>query len=408
MVKIIIFILFIHNVIGSEWYVDKTGLCQFVSSFTGTGLDGNSQLYDCATQKPMWRTETFTDSASCELYDQCHIDDSVAVGEVCMGEECIWEKNACFCSKIVDPFSPTNGCDACKYETPSPTFYGECSCTSELGASVFGIEDSNGVCQCDVDFLEGNNCEGGYGSGVFDSGNVPFVKDTCHWDPYLDLWRRISCIDRHNISVEWFSDDGCSQLWNVLDVQNDTCYYTDGTPISEEPTASPTISPVETDPPTPEPTMTDSPTLSPIVISNELCDYDHLLLQLNDTFYEIGDIQWIDDCLELLSTRTHQLSIVCGCIGKFPKSMANQHLNCVLEEPYHGLTVWNMCYSSFYKQSCGSQCTGWLRRRRQPQQEISLNRRRAVADSTFKLIWSEAVCQIEPIFEPSLPTSSPI
>jgi len=346
---------------------------------------------------------------------------------------------------------------------------------------------------------------------VFDSGSVPFVKDTCHWDPYLDLWRRISCIDHHNISVEWFSDDGCSQLWNVLDVQNDTCYYIDGTPISEEPTANPTISlvetdpptseptmtdsptlspivisnelcdydhlllqlndtfyeigdfqwiddclkllstrthqvsivcgcigkfwrsmanqylncvledpwhglsvwnmchssiykqscgskcttiiPVEIDPPTPEPTMTDSPTLSPIVVSNELCDYDHLLLQLNDTFYEIGDIQWIDDCLELLSTRTHQLSIVCGCIGKFPKSMANQHLNCVLEEPYHGLTVWNMCYSSFYKQSCGSQCTGWLRRR-QPQQEISLNRRRAVADSTFKLIWSEAVCQI--------------
>jgi len=152
--------------------------------------------------------------------------------------------------------------------------------------------------------------------------------------------------------------------------------------------------------------MTDSPTLSPIVISNELCDFDHLLLQLNDTFYEIGDTQWIDDCSELLLTRTHQLNIVCGCIGKFWRAMANQHLNCVLEEPWHGLTVWNTCQSSIYKQSCGSQCTGWLRRR-QPQQEISHSRRRAVADSMFKLIWSEAVCQIEPIFEPSLPTSSP-
>merc|ERR1719233_310858 len=357
----------------------------------------------------MWETETFNDSASCQSYDQCHMDNSVAVGEVCMGEGCIWymDTNTCFCNKIADPFSPTNGCDACKYETPSPTFYGECNCTSELGASVFGIEDSNGVCQCDVDFLEGNNCEGGFGSGVFDSGIVPFVIDTCHWDPYLDLWRQISCIDHHNISVEWFSDDACSQLLNGLDVQNDTCYYIDGTPISEEPTANPTISPVETDPPTPGPTMTASPTLSPIVISNQLCDFDSLLLQLNDTFYQIGDTQWIDDCLQLLDARTHQLSIVCGCVGKFQHSMANQYLNCVLEQPWHGLTVWNMCQSSIYSQSCGSQCTGWLRRR-QSQQEISHNRRRAVANSTFKLIWSEAVCQIEPTFEPSsLPTSSP-
>jgi len=177
--------------------------------------------------------------------------------------------------------------------------------------------------------------------------------------------------------------------------------------ISEEPTANPTISQVETDPPTPGPTMTDSPTLSPIVINNQLCDFDSLLLQLNDTFYQIGDTQWIDDCLQLLDTRTHQLSIVCGCVGKFQHSMANQYLNCVLEQPWHGLTVWNTCQSSIYSQSCGSQCTGWLRRR-QSQQEISHNRRRAVANSTFKLIWSEAVCQIEPTFEPSsLPTSSP-
>merc|ERR1719285_1365800 len=161
----------------------------------------------------MWRTENFTDLSSCEQYDGCHLDDTVSVGELCLAEQCVWRQNSCYCSKIIDPFSPTDGCDACKYETPSPTFYGECYCTQATGASVFGIEDSNGVCQCDVN---------------------------------------------------------CSESLDEVEVIKDTCYYSCGNPLSEMPTPSPT------EQPTPNPTMTNSPTLSPIVISEEICDLEFL------------------------------------------------------------------------------------------------------------------------------------
>jgi len=367
MVNMIAFILFIQNVIASTidstWYGPMDSLCQFVNNFPGEGKDGNDQLYDCSTEKPLWRTEIFTDQSSCVQYDGCHLDDTVKVGEVCLGEKCMWVNNRCYCSKIVDPFSPTNGCDACKFETPSPTFYGECSCTDATGVSVLGIEDSNGVCQCDVNFLVGDNCDGGVGFGLFDSGKVAFVKDSCHKDPYFDLWRQISCIDHHTLSVEWFADDGCSQSQDGLDVQNDTCYYSCGQLISQKPTLSPTKQPTTPSPtkqPTPNPTMTDSPTLSPIVISNKICDLEFLVTELTDFFYKIGDQQWINDCLTLYQTRTFQISIVCGCIGKFSQSMANKWLNCILENPYHGLTVWNMCLHNMYSQSCGSACTDWI------------------------------------------------
>jgi len=392
MVKMIVFILFIQNVIGDDWYSSQTGLCMFVNSFRGGDDDGNEQLYHCSKAKPMWKTESFTDPGSCESYVGCHIDDTVNVGEVCMGKECVWDFSACYCSKILDPFSLTYGCDDCKYETPSPTIYGECyNCNNENGASVFGIEDSSGACQCDVHFLEGDNCDNGVGSGVFDSGSVPFVKDSCHWDPQMNSYRKISCVNHQTLSVEWFSDGTCSQSVNGLDVQNGTCYYSCGTPISDYPTPNPTISPVDTEAPTPDPTTTDAPTLSPIVVNtNDLCDRTLLRQELNDTFYDVGDYQWIDDCIALLETETTQPNIVCGCIGKFWQSLANQYLNCYLSETYHGLTVWNFCRYTKYTQSCGSKCSV---RRRQLQQEINHSRRRCVADSTFKLRWSEAVCQ---------------
>merc|ERR1719285_808124 len=240
----------------------------------------------------MWRTENFTDLSSCEQYDGCHLDDTVSVGEVCLGEQCVWRQNSCYCSKIIDPFSPTDGCDACKYET---------------------------------------------------------------------------------LIVEWFSDVNCSESLDEVEVIKDTCYYSCGNPLSEMPTPSPTEQPTTSSPteqPTPNPTMTNSPTLSPIVISEEICDLEFLRDELNDTFYDIGDLQWIDDCLDLYTTKTDQIPIVCGCLGKFTKSMANQYLNCILQEPYHGLTVWSMCINSIYAESCGSRCTETLTRR-QFQQEIS-------------------------------------
>merc|ERR1719195_2087282 len=111
--------------------------------------------------------------------------------------------------------------------------------------------------------------------------------------------------------------------------------------------------------------MTDAPTLSPIVVDTKtICNQTHLHLTLNQTFYDFGDQQWIDDCLLLLATQTQQFPILCGCLGKFSAWMANTYLNCMLQKPHHGLTVWNMCKSSRYAQSCGSKCTGWLRRRR--------------------------------------------
>jgi len=416
MVNMIAFIFFIQNVIGTNWYDNMKSLCLFTPHFQGKGYDGNDQLYHCREQKSMWRTEKFTSRSSCLQYDGCHLDDTVAVGEVCLAKQCVWTENRCFCSKILDPFSPTNGCEACKYETPSPTFYGECSCTHSTGASVFGIEDSNGVCQCDVNFVEGDNCDGGVGFGLFDSGIVPFVKDSCHWDPNMDFWRQISCNDHHTLRVEWFSDDGCSQSLDALYVQNDTCYYSCGQPISETPTPSPTEKPITKSPteePTPNPTMTDAPTLSPIVINDEKCDLDFIRHGLNDYFYAVGDQQWIDDCLNLWSTHTSQLPIVCGCIGKFSKSLANQWFNCILKDPYHGLQVWNLCLGSMYSQSCGSKCTDFLTRR-QLQQEVSHSRRRnhcgigPVADNTFKLLWSEAICGNDASDKPtSSPTKTP-
>merc|ERR1719285_207676 len=380
----------------------------------------------------MWRTENFTDLSSCEQYDGCHLDDTVSVGEVCLGEQCVWRQNSCYCSKIIDPFSPTDGCDACKYETPSPTFYGECYCTQATGASVFGIEDSNGVCQCDVNFLEGDTCDGGVGSGLFDSGSIAFVKDSCHWDPYFNSSRQISCKDYQTLIVEWFSDVHCSESLDEVEVIKNTCYYSCGNPLSEMPTPSPTEQPTTSSPteqPTPNPTMTNSPTLSPIVISEEICDLEFLRDELNDTFYDIGDLQWIDDCLDLYTTKTDQIPIVCGCLGKFTKSMANQYLNCILQEPYHGLTVWSMCINSIYAESCGSRCTETLTRR-QFQQEISHSRRRShcgigpLADGTFKLHWSDDLCgtgnptssptdsptsdpTLVPTSDPTIPTSDP-
>merc|ERR1719285_398364 len=202
----------------------------------------------------------------------------------------------------------------------------------------------------------------------------------------------ITCYDIDKINIDWFDDVDCSNLIKSFKVHNDTCYYDSGVQESAQPTVVPTASPIESEAPTPGPTMTDSPTLSPISIDFTLCNQTHIFLSLNQTFYDIGDQQWIADCLYLLATQTQQISIVCGCIGKFPKYMANFWLNCVLVDPYHGLTVWNMCHYSIYAQSCGSTCTSRRRRRLLSEYEL-YQRRRAVADSTFKLVWSEEVCE---------------
>merc|ERR1719397_2346719 len=64
---------------------------------------------------------------------------------------------------------------------------------------------------------------------------------------------------------------------------------------------------------------TQAPTLSPIVVDTKtICNQTWLYLTLNQTFYDFGDQQWIDDCGTYLTTHTQQLNVVCGCIGRFP------------------------------------------------------------------------------------------
>jgi len=231
--------------------------------------------------------------------------------------------------------------------------------------------------------LDGGNCNGGLGSGGFDSGPLPFVKESCLWDPFATAYRKISCFDEDTIVVEWYSDSGCSTADMSYKVHNDTCYYGSGNMVSADPTYFPS------EPPTPLPTATAPPTLPPIVISYEVCVKEKLVEELEDTFLEVNDQQWIEDCEDLLLTETSRIDVVCGCIGKFSESMANEHLNCLIESPYHGIQIWNMCRSTIYAQSCGSKCTGWLRR---IAVDNGNHRRIGVADDTFKLRWSIDVC----------------
>jgi len=358
------------------------------SEFVGTGKDGNEQLYSCELGRALWKTTAFTDRSTCESWTECFLDENVNEGEICMGTKCVWQTTppACYCDKIIDPFSQTDGCDACKFESPSPTHWGQCECISDK-AEGFGLADTSGVCECDTYILDGDNCQGGFGSGVFDSGSFLFVKEACLWDPFVQYWRKILCFDEDTIIVEWYSDTLCSAADVSYKVHNDTCYYSSGFMVSADPTTFPTNHPVDSKAPTSFPTAADSPTLSPLIVLDP-CDNDYLIETLNDTFHESNDLQWIDDCEDLLLTATEHLAIVCGCIGKFPKKLADQHLNCVLGS-HHGLSLWHMCQSSIHVQSCGSKCTDWIA----PNDENQSRRRSAVADETFKLKWSLDVCK---------------
>jgi len=368
-----------------------------MSGFTGSD-GGYDQWYDCTKEESMFLSSSITDSDTCTTYQDCFVESFGEASGLCVGTYCTWAENGCYCHYIEDPFSATDGCDVCKTETPSPTFQGQCDCSTDLG---FGIENSNGVCQCDVEFLDGDDCYGGMGSGSFDSGLVPFVDGSCQYDSFTELYRTITCYNVETVNVDWFSDVDCSTLSDGYVVSNNTCYYASGIRETVQPTEAPTLAPIDSEAPTPAPTMTDAPTLSPIVIDTTLCNRTNIFSSLEQTVRDYGDTQLVQDCLTLLETETEQIPIVCGCIGKLSKSIANQWLNCMLTESYHGITVWNMCYTSIYAQSCGSTCTGWERRRTQ---YIDYKRRRAISDTTFKLVWSEDVC--ESMFT-TVPTQSP-
>jgi hypothetical protein len=347
-------------IVLAKWYERIQAYCKYgwVPFFKGVGEDGNDQIYDCSRHKPMWRTDEIS-GKSCKSYGGCFLDENVKSGEVCLGNYCTLYRKNCYCDKIEDPFSLTDGCDACKFETPSPTYLGQCDC-SEGDAVAFGLEDTNGVCQCEVAILEGDNCNGDLGSHAFNSGPFPFVKESCLWDPYTTSYRKISCFDENTVTIEWFSDTGCSALDKSYEVHRDTCYYVSGTELSVNPTDLPTSHPVESEAPTPTPTITDQPRLSGIVINHEICDRGMLKKSLSSLLYYKNDAQWIDDCNKLLATGTQKINIVCGCIGKISKSLTNEYLNCMLFPPYHGLSVSNMCRVSMYRQRCGSKCTRWL------------------------------------------------
>lgn len=383
-----------------QWYLPQISLCAFMPGFTGSE-DGYDLWYDCGYEEEMYLNRDITEKSTCETYVDCSPVSFTPAADVCIGTYCIWysQSSACYCHYIEDPFSSSDGCDQCKFDTPAPTYEGQCDCNTDLG---YGIEDSEGECQCDIEFLKGDDCNGGTGTGSFDSGLVPFAEMSCKYDSSTDSYRMITCSYEDTLKVDWFSDNDCTILDVSYMIRNNTCYYASGSLESVQPTDAPTRSPVDSEAPTPAPTMTDAPTLSPIVEDNTLCDRAQLLLELNDFFYDFGDQQWIDDCLTLMETETESPPIVCGCLGKFPKWMANQYLNCKLTDQYHGLVIWHMCYPTIYAQSCGSMCTGWLRRR-----EVQYDRRRVIADTTFRLTWAQEVCQGNTNIASDAPSSFP-
>jgi len=392
---------FIMGIVLGEWYDNDKGLCAFLPGFTGND-GGYDQWYDCEKEESMYLSSSITSSETCATYQDCFIESFGEASDLCVGTYCTWASNGCYCHYIEDPFSATDGCDACKTETPSPTFQGQCDCSTDLG---FGIENSTGVCQCDVEFLDGDDCNGGMGSGSFDSGLVAFVDGSCHYDSFTEMYRTITCYNAETLNVDWFSDSDCSTMSDGYAISNNTCYYASGIRESVQPTAAPTLSPVDSEAPSRAPTMTDAPTLSPIVLDNSLCNRTLIFSSLEQSVRNSGDTQMVQDCLTLSETATEAVNIVCGCLGKFSKSIANQYLNCKLKDTYHGLTVWSMCSVSIYTQSCGSLCSGWLRRRTP---YMDYNRRRAVSDTTFKLVWSEDVCESMSTSAPtSLPTLDP-
>jgi len=378
---------FILNTFANDWWVRLSWICKYFPS--GYGFLNGPEYYSCGYRELLFKTTLITSSSSCNSDTECFLDSTVFDPEVCIGTYCEWYKNSCFCHYIENPFSATDGCNACKFDTPSPTFTGECECTGTLG---FGLIDSKGHCLCDVELLDGGDCYGGIGTGSLDMHIVPFVEESCYYDTFTGLYRTITCYDFDTLDIDWFYDDSCSTLSYGYKIHNDTCYYDSGVQLSAEPTRRPTVAPVHSEAPTPGPTMTDSPTLSPIVLDNSMCNYAHIFLSVNRTIYEAGDRQWIEDCLYLYQTLTSRLDVTCGCFGKFTRKMANKYLNCVLVPPYHALTIWNMCHYSIYAQSCGSKCTRRLRRRLQSDEELD-QPRRGVAKKTFKLVWSEDVCE---------------
>jgi len=395
-----LFVLLVDAVMGA-WYSQQESLCAFMPGFTGSD-NGYDLWYDCGYKEEMYYKESITEQSICTAYGDCFLESFTNAEDVCMGSYCVWsaEVDRCFCHFIEDPWSPTDGCDLCKVETPAPTYEGQCECNTDLG---YGIEDSEGECQCDIEFLKGDDCNGGTGTGSFDSGLVPFAEQSCKNDPSTNSYRMITCYNEDTLKVDWFSDNDCSILDVSYMIHNDTCYYASGSRESVQPTDAPTRSPVDSEAPTLAPTMTDVPTLSPIVENYSLCNRTNLFSELNQYVYDSGDQRWIDDCLTFYETETEDnIPIICGCLGKFPKWMANQYLNCKLTDNnlHYGLTIWSMCYNSPYAQSCGSLCT---RRRR----EIHYDRRRAIADTTFKLTWSKDVCNGNTNIPSGTPSSFP-
>jgi len=344
--------------LGTLWYESHVSLCQWVERFTGTAEDGTQQLYECRVEAPMWMNNMLTNSLSCGSYTSCNMD---ATSGKCLGGDCQWHNGFCYCLP-------------------------------------YGVMDTSGVCHCDVTYLNGNDCYGGLGSGTFDSGVVPAVVGVCHFDSKLGYTTKLSCNSLETITLGLYSDTSCSNLVMFFVIDKNTCYNSWGAEVTPAPSNPPSPVPVAFPTPIPVSNPTATPqTSAPFVLNMELCNRTEKRIALNDTFYAVGDQQWGDDCLQLLATGTEELNVVCGCLGKFWKALTYEHLNCVLVEPYHGITIWNMCIVSIYAQPCGSTCTN---RRRVDE------RRRSIADNSFSLTWSDDVCEGK-ISTPETPTQAP-
>lgn len=381
-----VILLFISSVKATddEWWLSNIFLCTQFDYFKGQGNDGNEQLYSCSEDKPYHKTTMLTDDSSCTSNSKCFLDEYVVGPDVCMSSTCVWFLDTCYCEKVEEPLVD---CPICA----GPTYNSECSsCTTEMG---FGIFDANHECQCDVEFFEGSNCNGGSGSGALNLGLVPFVEDSCEWDPLVGKWRSVSCHSLEILSIQWY-EDRCITLSERYKFLNDTCYQPTGA-ISNSPTTVPSLSPIWTERPT---AASEPPTYAPVVVSNEYCNQTIIQNTIMPMILESGDTQWYDDCELLLETQTQEINILCGCIGKLPQASANNYLNCELIDSYNGLDVHSKCKNTIYAGSDGSSATS----RRLP--HTAIERRRTIADSVFKLVWAADTCTgklSDPTMEPT-------
>jgi len=285
--------------------------------------------------------------------------------------------------------------------TPSPTYPYHCDgCSTDLG---WGISDVDGVCHCDVEFFDGSDCNGGKGTGVLDSGLTAFIEGSCVKDTVLDKWREVSCYKLDELSIRWYVDRCGSPYFWEKQIRNDTCYFQDDV-MSEHPTVMPT-NPTEI--PTFVPTESDSPTNAPVVSNHEFCNRTYIYTVGEDIIKESGDSQWDEDCGALIETETQAINIVCGCLGKFSQSFANNYLNCELIDMYHGVDLHLACKESIYAGPAGSTAVS---RRRNLLEHLS--RRQAIAGNMYKVIWAADMCagRVTPaptVYPTSFPTRRP-